>query len=60
MEIRLRLDCGNWYAYGYVIVGDKDTGYEIYDAQAYDGNDDPRPIREYDSFESALMWIINS
>lgn len=59
MEIKLRLDCGNWYAYDYVIVGDKDIGYEIYDAQGYDDNIDFEPIRSYDDFESALIWIIN-
>ena len=58
MEIRLKNT--NWYANGYVIVGDKDTGYEIYDETVYEENVDPESIESYNDFESALTWIWNS
>ena len=58
--MEINLDMGNWYANGYVIVGDKDIGYRIYDEHVYDDNDDPEPITSYDDFEEALTWVYNS
>ena len=51
---------GNWYAKGYVIVGDKDIGYEVYDEEVYEVNIDPEPIVSYENFEECLTWVWNS
>lgn len=51
---------GNWYAKEYVIVGDKDIGYEVYDINEYEENINPESIVSYDDFESCLTWIWNS
>ena len=58
--MQISLINSNWYAKGYVIVGYKEIGYEIYDEGVYEKNEDPEPIVSYDDFEECLTWIWNS
>lgn len=58
MKIILR--DGNWYANGYVIVGYKEIGYEIYSEEDYAVGNPDEPIESYDDFENALTFVYNS
>ena len=52
--MELRLDCGNWYANGYIIEGNFESGYNVLNEE----NEDI--VYSDDSFENCLTWIWNS
>lgn len=55
--MEIRLDFGNWYINGYVIEGDTEIGYEVYEDC---GENRDIPLYESESFEECLTWCYNS
>lgn len=56
----IRLDCGIWYANGYAIDGDRESGYSIYKEEEFEKRDDPERLEECSDFEEAITWVYNS
>ena len=56
---------GKWSVNDYIIIGDKEDGYDIYEGfeymvkSRYD-SENLSPVVSYDSFEEALVWVMNS
>ena len=57
MEMEIRLYEGQWYINGYVIEGEEDLGYYVYNETDEKG---AMPVYDNDSFEKCLMWCLNS
>lgn len=56
---------GRWSVNDYIITGNKEDGYDIYEGfeymvkSRYD-NENLSPVASYDNFEEALVWVMNS
>lgn len=53
--MEIYLDCGNWYINGYVIIGDLNIGYDVYEE-----NNMSKKVYNNESFEPCLTWCYNS
>ena len=58
--MNIELECGTWFANGYVIVGGKNIGYEIYKEEDYEENEAAESVEKTDDFEQAVTWVYNS
>lgn len=61
MEFELRLYDGRWYVNGYVITGNKDDGYTVFEEPANEDDDPETLYGDKDTdFESAMVWCFNN
>jgi len=61
MEFEVGLYDGEWHVNGYIITGNKDDGYTVFE-KPDDEDDDPETLYgdEDTDFESAMVWCFNS
>ena len=63
--MELILHDGKWSVNDYIITGNKEDGYDIYEEfeymvkSRYD-SENLSPVASYDNFEEALVWVMNS
>lgn len=61
MEFEVALYEDEWFVNGYVIKGNKESGYEIYaDKKENEPNVIPAIKKFCEDFESAMVWCFNS
>lgn len=53
-------DGSRWHVEGYIILGDKEQGYDVCEECDDDEFEDAEVLETFDDFESAMVWCFNS